>query len=45
MDERLTHDPILTRFCATLDEIYGAPPARVVLFGSQARREARPDSD
>jgi hypothetical protein len=44
MDERLIHDPILTRFRAALDEIYGAPLARVVLFGSQARREARPDS-
>jgi uncharacterized protein len=45
MDERLTHDPILTRFRAALDEIYGARLARVVLFGSRARGEARPDSD
>src|SRR5216684_7065417 len=45
MDEQLTHDPILTRFRAALDEIYGARLARVVLFGSRARGEARPDSD
>src|SRR5437660_12905097 len=45
MDERLTHDPILTRFRAALDEIYGARLARVVLFGSRARGDARTDSD
>jgi predicted nucleotidyltransferase len=45
MDERLTHNPILTRFRAALDEIYGAWPARVVLFGLRARGEVRPDSD
>ena len=45
MDERLTHDPILTRFRAALDEIYGARLERVVLFGSRARGEARLDSD
>src|SRR5882672_4419343 len=40
MDERLTHDPILTRFRAALDDIYGARLARVVLFGSRARGAA-----
>jgi predicted nucleotidyltransferase len=45
MDERLTHDPILTRFRAALDEIYGARLERVVLFGSRARGQARLDSD
>ena len=45
MDEQVTHDPILTRFRAALDEIYGARLERVVLFGSRARGEARPDSD
>jgi predicted nucleotidyltransferase len=45
MDERLTHDPIPTRFRAALDEIYGARLERVVLFGSRARGEARSDSD
>jgi len=41
----LTHDPILTRFRAALDEIYGARLERVVLFGSRARGQARLDSD
>jgi predicted nucleotidyltransferase len=45
MDERLTHDPILARFRAVLDEIYGARLERVVLYGSRARAEARSDSD
>ena len=45
MDERLAHDPILTRFHAALGDIYGARLERVVLFGSRARGEARPDSD
>jgi predicted nucleotidyltransferase len=45
VDERLTHDPILTRFRAALDEIYGARLERVVLFGSRARGQARLDSD
>ena len=38
-------DPILSRFRAALDEIYGARVGRVVLFGSRARGDARPDSD
>jgi predicted nucleotidyltransferase len=38
-------DPILKRFRAALDEIYGNRLDRVVLFGSHARGEARPDSD
>lgn len=41
----MTHDPILTRFRAALDEIYGARLERVVLFGSRARGQARLDSD
>jgi uncharacterized protein len=45
MDKRLASDPILTRFRAALDEMYGARLERVVLFGSRARGEARPDSD
>jgi uncharacterized protein len=45
MDERLSPDPILTRFRVALEEMYGARLARVVLFGSRARGEARPDSD
>jgi len=38
-------DPILRRFRARLDRLYGQRLARVVLFGSRARGEARPDSD
>jgi predicted nucleotidyltransferase len=35
----------LSRFRAALDEIYGERVERVVLFGSRARGDARPDSD
>ncbi len=38
-------DPILKRFRATLDEMYGDRAERVVLFGSRARGDAREDSD
>jgi predicted nucleotidyltransferase len=38
-------DPILSRFRTALDEIYGERVERVVLFGSRARGDARPDSD
>src|ERR1700686_3624644 len=38
-------DPILSRFRAALDEVYGERIERVVLFGSRARGDARPDSD
>lgn len=38
-------DPILTRFRAALNEIYGERIERVVVFGSRARGDARPDSD
>lgn len=41
----LTDDPVLARFRAALDEIYGNQIDRVVLFGSRARGDARPDSD
>jgi uncharacterized protein len=36
---------VLTRFRAALDEAYGSRIERVVLFGSRARGDARPDSD
>ncbi len=39
------NDPVLTRFRADLAEIYGDRIERVVLFGSRARGDARPDSD
>lgn len=38
-------DPILARFRRTLDEVYGSRLERVVLYGSRARGDARPDSD
>jgi predicted nucleotidyltransferase len=45
MTARPTDDPILQRFKTALDEIYGDRIDRVVLFGSRARGDARPDSD
>jgi predicted nucleotidyltransferase len=41
----LANDPVLTRFRAALDALYGRRLERVVLFGSRARGDARPDSD
>ena len=38
-------DPVLTRFRAAVDELYGDRIERVVLYGSRARGDARPDSD
>src|SRR5713226_8528570 len=38
-------DPILKRFRAALDALYGERLERVVLFGSRARGDAREDSD
>jgi uncharacterized protein len=38
-------DPVLRRFRAALDAIYGDRIERVVLFGSRARGDAHPDSD
>jgi len=38
-------DPIMNRFRAALDDAYGPRLERVVLFGSRARGDARPDSD
>ena len=38
-------DPVIARFRAALDEVYGERLERVVLFGSHARGDARPDSD
>jgi uncharacterized protein len=38
-------DPVLTRFRAALNRVYGNRVERVVLFGSRARGDARPDSD
>ena len=40
-----TIDPILKRFRAALDVLYGDRIERVVLFGSRARGDAKEDSD
>jgi predicted nucleotidyltransferase len=45
LSETFSADPILARFRKTLGELYGGRLERVVLFGSRARGEARPDSD
>lgn len=42
---RVSEDPILKRFRAALDEMYGERIERVVLYGSRARGDAREDSD
>jgi uncharacterized protein len=39
------NDPVLMRFRAAVSEIYGDRLERVVLFGSRARGDAKPDSD
>ena len=38
-------DPVMLRFRSALDAVYGARIERVVLFGSRARGDHRPDSD
>jgi predicted nucleotidyltransferase len=38
-------DPILRRFRTAVGEAYGGRLERVVLFGSRARGDHRPDSD
>jgi len=45
MSEVLQRDPILKRFRDALKAIYGERLERVVLYGSRARGDARPDSD
>ncbi len=38
-------DPILTGFRRAIQELYGTRIERVVLYGSRARGDAKPDSD
>ncbi len=45
MTEKPQDDPVLKRFRAAVSEIYGDRVERVVLFGSCARGDAKPDSD
>jgi uncharacterized protein len=45
-DNPTTRDnPILAKFRAALNEMYGERIERVVLYGSRARGDAKPDSD
>lgn len=45
MDRAAPNDPVLTRFRAALNQVYGSRLERVVLYGSRARGDAGPDSD
>jgi len=45
MSDTAKQDTPLARFRATIGEIYGDRIARVVLYGSRARGDARKDSD
>ena len=45
MATKTPNDPILRRFRAAVNEIYGNRVERVVLFGSRARGDGQPDSD
>lgn len=45
MSPAAANDPILKRFRAALDEMYGARLERVVLYGSRARGDAHEESD
>jgi predicted nucleotidyltransferase len=38
-------DPVLEKFRAAVTELYGPRVERIVLYGSRARGDARPDSD
>lgn len=45
MSPAVANDPVLARLRAALIGLYGARLERVLLFGSRARGEARPQSD
>ena len=44
-DQPPQNNPIVVRFRAALAEVYGDRLERVVLYGSRARADHRPDSD
>ena len=41
----MTPDPVLDKFRSAVALVYGARIERVVLYGSRARGDAKPDSD
>ena len=45
VDQSVLLDPALRRFRTAVSAVYGERLDRVVLFGSRARGDARPDSD
>jgi uncharacterized protein len=45
MSVNVIKDPVLIRFRAALDALYGERLERVVLFGSRARGDGLPESD
>jgi len=45
MTQKPPNDPVLIRFRAAVTEIYAERVERVVLYGSRARGDHRPDSD
>ena len=45
MSQQQLTDPVLTNFRAAVRDMYGDRLERLVLFGSRARGDARPDSD
>jgi predicted nucleotidyltransferase len=45
MDRHVAQDPVLSRFRDAVARTYGARLERLVLFGSRARGDFRPDSD
>jgi len=45
MSSTVLDDPVLIRFSRALRDLYGGKLERLVLFGSRARGDARPDSD
>jgi len=45
MNVKAANDPILSKFRAALDDLYGEQIDRVVLYGSRARDDAHRESD